>query len=71
VHILEAIFTAGRFQRLAHTGVPSVPILIRVEAPAGHGAGKPVWMQIEDFADQWAFLGRWLEMPLPAGGTAQ
>ncbi len=32
------------------------PILLRVETRAGHGAGKPVWMQIEDFADQWAFL---------------
>ena len=41
------------------------PILIRVETRAGHGAGKPVWMQIEDFADQWAFLAKWLEMPMP------
>ena len=32
------------------------PILIRVETRAGHGAGKPTWMQIEDAADQWAFL---------------
>lgn len=49
----------------------SNPILIRVETRAGHGAGKPVWMQIEDFADQWAFLGKWLEMGVPAGGAAQ
>jgi prolyl oligopeptidase len=41
------------------------PILIRVETRAGHGAGKPVWMQIEDFADQWAFLAKWLAMPPP------
>jgi prolyl oligopeptidase len=34
----------------------SNPVLLRVETRAGHGAGKPVWMQIEDFADQWAFL---------------
>jgi prolyl oligopeptidase len=32
------------------------PILLRVETRAGHGSGKPVWMQIEDYADQWAFL---------------
>src|SRR5690606_31729363 len=32
------------------------PVLLRVETRAGHGAGKPVWMQIEHFADQWAFL---------------
>ena len=31
------------------------PVLLRVETRAGHGAGKPTWMQIEDFADQWAF----------------
>jgi prolyl oligopeptidase len=43
------------------------PILIRVETRAGHGAGKPVWMQIDDFADQWAFLAKWLQVPAPAG----
>jgi len=31
------------------------PVLLRVETRAGHGAGKPTWMQIEDFADEWAF----------------
>jgi prolyl oligopeptidase len=44
------------------------PVLIRIETRAGHGAGKPVWMQIEDFADQWAFVAEALNMPLPAGG---
>jgi len=38
------------------------PVLLRVETRAGHGAGKPVWMQIEDFADQWAFLVKTLHM---------
>jgi hypothetical protein len=42
-------------------------VLIRVETRAGHGAGKPVWMQVEDFADQWAFLAQALGMPVPAG----
>jgi len=46
------------------------PILIRVETRAGHGAGKPVWMQIEDFADQWAFLAKWLGVPAPGSGPA-
>ncbi len=32
------------------------PILVRVETRAGHGAGKPRWMQIEEIADQWAFF---------------
>jgi prolyl oligopeptidase len=43
------------------------PILIRVETRAGHGAGKPVWMQIDDFADQWAFLANWLGLAAPIG----
>ena len=38
------------------------PILIRVETRAGHGAGKPTWMQIENVADEWAFLVRALGM---------
>jgi prolyl oligopeptidase len=38
------------------------PVLLRVETRAGHGAGKPVWMQIEDYADQWAFLVKSLRM---------
>ena len=43
----------------------SNPILIRVETRAGHGAGKPLWMQIEDFADQWAFAAQALGVPVP------
>jgi prolyl oligopeptidase len=42
------------------------PVLLRVETRAGHGAGKPVWMQIEDFADQWAFVADALGMTAPA-----
>ena len=38
------------------------PVLLRVETRAGHGAGKPIWMQIEDYADQWAFLVSALNM---------
>ncbi|MFZ3333531.1 MAG: prolyl oligopeptidase family serine peptidase, partial [Candidatus Acidiferrales bacterium] len=49
------------------------PILIRIETRAGHGAGKPVWMQIDDFADQWGFLAKWLGMtqPGPTPGPAE
>jgi prolyl oligopeptidase len=43
----------------------SNPILIRVETHAGYGAGKPVWMQFDDFADQWGFLAKWLKMGVP------
>jgi prolyl oligopeptidase len=38
------------------------PILVRVETRAGHGAGKPTWMRIEEIADAWAFLHRHLRM---------
>ena len=39
------------------------PTLIRVETRAGHGAGRPVWMQVEQVADQWAFAAAALGMP--------
>jgi len=42
------------------------PVLIRVETRAGHGSGKPVWMQIEDYADQFGFVANALGMPAPA-----
>ncbi|MHC4067554.1 MAG: prolyl oligopeptidase family serine peptidase, partial [Planctomycetota bacterium] len=32
------------------------PILLRVEAKAGHGAGKPLGKRIEEQADLWTFL---------------
>ena len=41
------------------------PILIRIETRAGHGAGKPVWMQVDDYADQLAFVAQWLGMQSP------
>jgi len=42
--------------RLQQAQACANPILIRVETRAGHGAGKPTWMQIENVADEWAFL---------------
>ena len=38
------------------------PILIRISTRAGHGAGKPTLMRIEEVADEWAFLYRVLRM---------
>jgi prolyl oligopeptidase len=32
------------------------PVLIRIETRAGHGAGKPTAMKIDEVADEWAFL---------------
>ncbi len=48
---------AARLQQ-AQTG--ENPTLIRIETKAGHGAGKPTSKQIEEVADQWAFLAKHL-----------
>lgn len=40
------------------------PVLVRIETRAGHGAGKPTSMAIEEIADQWAFLVKVLKIPL-------
>jgi len=50
---------------LQHAQGWASPILLRVETRAGHGAGKPTWMQIEDFADQWAFAASMLGVKTP------
>src|SRR5262249_42008457 len=40
----------------------SAPVLIRIETRAGHGAGKPTAKQIEELADEYAFLVKNLGM---------
>jgi prolyl oligopeptidase len=52
---------------LQHAQGCANPVLIRIETRAGHGAGKPVWMQIEDIADQFGFVANALGMSAPAG----
>lgn len=42
--------------------VGDLPVLIRIETKAGHGAGKPTAKIIEEAADKWAFLARVLEI---------
>ncbi len=37
-------------------------MLIRIDVNAGHGAGKPVSMQIDEFGDTWAFVFHHLGM---------
>ena len=48
---------------LQHAQNCANPALIRIETRAGHGAGKPTWMLVENWANQWAFLARHLDMP--------
>jgi len=38
------------------------PVLIRIETRAGHGGGKPTTKQIEEIADEYAFLYKTLHM---------
>lgn len=52
----------------AHKGAN--PVLIRIQTKAGHGAGKPTSMQIEEAADQWAFLARTLNMTVAPSAEA-
>jgi prolyl oligopeptidase len=35
---------------------PDHPILLRVDTKAGHGIGKPINKQIEDYVELWSFL---------------
>ena len=51
---------------LQHAQGCDKPVLIRIETRAGHGAGKPVWMQIEDIADEFGFAANALGIPAPA-----
>jgi prolyl oligopeptidase len=37
-------------------GAPGNPYLIRVDVRAGHGAGKPTSLLIQEWADTWAFI---------------
>lgn len=53
----------------AHEG--DNPVLIRIETRAGHGAGKPTAMIIEEIADEWAFLVKNLDMELPKSGGGE
>ncbi|MFT3906038.1 MAG: prolyl oligopeptidase family serine peptidase [Steroidobacteraceae bacterium] len=48
----------------AHPGC-SAPVLIRVETRAGHGSGKPLWMQIEDEADRMGFAANAIGLRAP------
>jgi len=46
------------------------PRLLRVEARAGHGAGKPTDKVIEEVVDLWAFAARWTGLAVKAPESA-
>jgi prolyl oligopeptidase len=47
---------------LQAAGVGTKPHIIRIEARAGHGSGKPTDKIIDETADEWAFIARWTGM---------
>ena len=52
---------------LQHDDAGDNPELIRIQTKAGHGAGKPTAMQIDEYTDLWSFLVKNLKMELPKG----
>jgi prolyl oligopeptidase len=49
---------------LQHAQGCANPVLVSIETRAGHRDGRPPWMWVEDYADQWAFLARQLGMKI-------
>ena len=52
---------AAQMQASAYDGPGALPILIRIETRAGHGAGKPISKVIEETADKLAFAEYYLD----------
>jgi prolyl oligopeptidase len=50
---LHARKMAGRMQEATSSGLP---ILLRVETEAGHGAGRPMSKTLSEQTDVWSFL---------------
>lgn len=58
---LHARKMAARLQRATSSGHP---VLLRLEARAGHGAGKPLAKLLDELTDTWTFI--WHELGLAA-----
>ena len=59
---LHARKFAAELQHAQGNDQEANPILLRIEANAGHGAGKPVGKLVEAEADKWIFLQEQLGM---------
>jgi prolyl oligopeptidase len=55
--------------RLQEMQMGPAPVLIRIQTKAGHGAGKPTSMIIQEQADRWAFLVKNLGIRLAPDAT--
>ncbi|MFV0477129.1 MAG: prolyl oligopeptidase family serine peptidase [Parahaliea sp.] len=52
--------------RLQEYQAGDAPVMIRIQTRAGHGAGKPTSMQIDEYADMWAFMAQHLGLDIDA-----
>jgi prolyl oligopeptidase len=53
---------AAALQAGAYNGPGALPVMIRIETRAGHGAGKPTSKQIDEAADKFAFAAHFLNL---------
>jgi prolyl oligopeptidase len=67
---MHAVKMAALLQAEAANGQEQ-PILLRVDAKAGHGAGKPITKLVDDAVDVWSFLFWQLGVNLVTEGRPQ
>ena len=53
---------AAAMQHSVYDGLGALPVMIRIETRAGHGAGKPTSKQIDEAADKLAFAAHFLDL---------
>jgi prolyl oligopeptidase len=51
--------------RLQEATSSGLPILLRLESRAGHGAGKPLAKVLDELTDSWTFIWRELGLTPP------
>lgn len=56
VHPMHARKMAAAVQAATSADPDDKPVLVWVEREAGHGGGKPMWMQVRDIVDQRLFM---------------
>lgn len=66
VHPAHSFKYTAAMQSGASNENGALPIMIRIETKAGHGAGKPTSKLIEENADKMAFAAHFLQMKPPA-----
>ncbi len=52
-------------QERAYNGPGALPVMVRIETRAGHGAGKPIGKIIDETADKLAFAAHFLDIETP------